>query len=92
VLGTKYLYERGSAESKKPPGFLPKRWEEFLRDHSLTIFLLLTGGIWIATYVRMDSEGKWGQVVGNIVSEWTQVLGIVLMTKRLVETGSKESK
>ncbi len=92
VVGTKYLYERGSAESKRPRGFLPKRWEEILRDHSLTIFLAITGAIWVAAYVHMDANGKWGQVVGNIVSEWTQVLGLVLMTKRLVESGSKESK
>jgi hypothetical protein len=30
-------------------------------------------------------------VVGNIVSEWTQILGLVLMTKRLIEPHSKES-
>jgi hypothetical protein len=92
VVATKYFYERGSAESKRPHGVLPKRWEEFLRDHSLTLFLLLTGAMWIAAYVHMDAQGKWGQVVGNIVSEWTQVLGVVLMTKRLVESGSRESK
>ena len=92
VLGTKYLYERGSAESRKPRGVLPKRWETLLRDHSLTLFLLLSGGIWTAAYIHMDAQGRWGQVVGNIVSEWTQVLGIVLMTKRLVEHGSKDSK
>ena len=92
VVGTKYLYERGSAESKKPHGILPKRWEERLRDHSLTIFLVITGGMWIAAYIKMDANGRWGEVVGNIVSEWTQVLGLVLMTKRLVEAGSKESK
>jgi hypothetical protein len=40
----------------------------------------------------MDAQGKWGQVVGNIVSEWTQILGLVLLTKRLMETGSKDSK
>jgi hypothetical protein len=40
----------------------------------------------------MDSEGKWGQVVGNILSEWTQLLGLVLLTKRLIEKRSKESK
>ena len=92
VIATKYLYERGSKESKHPPGILPKRWEEFLRDHSLTIFLLLTGAMWVTAYIRMDTQGRWGQVVGNIVSEWTQVLGIVLLTKHLVERGSKESK
>ena len=92
VLATKYLYERGSAESKEPRGILPRRWEELLRDHSLTIFLAVTGAIWIAAFIHMDAQGKWGQVIGNIVSEWTQVLGLVLMTKRLVESGSKESK
>ena len=90
VLATKYLYERGSKESKQPRGLLPKRWEEALRDHSLTIFLVITGGLWIALYARLDSEAKWGSVVGNIVSEWTQILGVVLMTKKLMETGSKE--
>jgi hypothetical protein len=30
--------------------------------------------------------------VGNIVSEWTQIIGLVLLTKKLVEVGSKESK
>jgi hypothetical protein len=40
----------------------------------------------------MNPDSKWGQVVGNIVLEWTQVLGLVLvlMTKRLIEVGSKE--
>jgi hypothetical protein len=92
VVATKYLYERGSAESKQPRGWLPKHWEEVLRDHSLTIFLVFTGTLWLVAYIRMDANGKWGQVVGNIVSEWTQVLGLVLMTKRLVEKGSRESK
>jgi len=39
----------------------------------------------------MNSEAKWGQVVGNIVSEWTQILGLVLMTKRFIERHSQES-
>jgi hypothetical protein len=39
----------------------------------------------------MRPSSRWGQVVGNIVSEWTQILGLVLMTKRLLEVGSKES-
>lgn len=91
VLATKFFFEKGSAESRRPPhGFLsPLR--ERLRDHSLTIFLLITGAFWIVLFVHMNSESKWGQVVGNIVSEWTQVLGLVIMTKRLVESHSKES-
>jgi hypothetical protein len=39
----------------------------------------------------MDFEAKWGQVVGNVVSEWKQIIGLVLLTKRLIERYSKES-
>ena len=92
VLATKHLYERGSSESNEPRKKLPNRMLEILREHSLTIFLLVTGVGWVLLYAHSDSESKWGQVVGNIVSEWTQTLGLVLLTKKLIETGSKESK
>ena len=92
VLATKHLYERGSSESKDVKGKFPTRFLETLREHSLTIFLLVTGIGWVMLYAHSDSESKWGQVVGNIVSEWTQIIGLVLLTKKLVETGSKESK
>ncbi len=62
---------------------------EWLREHSLTLFLLITGIAWVVAFKAMDPNSKWGQVVGNIVSEWTQILGLVLMTKRLMEVGSK---
>jgi hypothetical protein len=91
VLATKHLYERGSSESKQPKTRLPNRVLEILREHSLTVFLLVTGIGWVLLYARSDSESKWGQVVGNIVSEWTQILGLVLLTKKLIEAGSKES-
>ena len=92
VLATKHLYEIGSAESREPGGRqFRSPLMETIRKHSLTIFLLLTGAAWALLYVKMDSEAKWGQVVGNIVSEWTQLLGLVLLTKRLVEQKSKES-
>jgi hypothetical protein len=92
VIATKYFYEIGSAESRQPRGRARSRLLETLRDHSLSIFLLLTGAAWTALYLRMDSEGKWGQVVGNIVSEWTQLFGLVFLTKKLIEEKSKESK
>jgi hypothetical protein len=85
VIATKYLYEKGSSESRRPPHDLLSPIRERLRDHSLSIFLLITGIGWIALYVSMDSETKWGQVVGNIVSEWMQIFGLVLMTKSLIE-------
>jgi hypothetical protein len=91
VLATKYLYEKGSAESRRLPSNVLKPVLEFLRDHSLTIFLVITGIGWVVLYAKMDSEGKWGQVVGNIVSEWTQIFGLVLLTKKLMERNSKES-
>jgi hypothetical protein len=91
VFATKYLYERGSAESRRPPrSLLSPVWQR-LRDHSLSIFLIVTGIGWIALYTSMNSEAKWGQVVGNIVSEWTQIFGLVLLTKRLIERHSRES-
>jgi hypothetical protein len=90
ILMTKHLYERGSAESKQPKGKLPSAVMEFLREHSLTVFLLITGIAWVVAFRAMNPGSKWGQVVGNIVSEWTQILGLVLMAKRLIEVGSKE--
>jgi len=90
-LATKYMYEKGSAESRRPPKDVLGSVFERLRDHSLTIFLLLTGAGWVFVYASVESESKWGQVVGNIVSEWTQILGLVLMTKVLIERRSKES-
>ena len=92
VIATKYFYEIGSAESKQPSGHFRSRLVERLRDHSLTLFLALSGAGWVLLYVKMDSEAKWGQVVGNIVSEWTQLLGLVLITKKLIEDKSKESR
>jgi len=93
VIATKYFYEIGSAESRKPRGAgVGGHLRHILRNHSLTLFLLVTGIAWVALYIHMNSEAKWGQVVGNIVSEWTQLLGMVLLTKRLIEEKSKESK
>jgi hypothetical protein len=92
VIATKYFYETGSAESRQPPPeHFGGRLRHSLRNHSLTVFLVLTGIAWAVLYARMDSEAKWGQVVGNIVSEWTQLVGLVLLTKRLIEAKSKES-
>jgi hypothetical protein len=92
VLGTKFLFEQGSAESRSPKRHWHSRVVELATRHSLTIFLLITGAVWVAIYLRHDPESKWNQVVGNIVSEWTQIIGLVLLTKRLIEPGSKESK
>ncbi len=88
VLATKYFYERGSPESKQPRG---KR-RSFLRNHSLSIFLLATGFVLTVIYARMQPSSKWGEVVSNLVSEWTQMLGLLWMSEKLFEKGSKESR
>jgi hypothetical protein len=90
VLATKWLYETHSAESRRcapKAEYGPIR--NALRNHSLTIFLVITGLGWVVLFAKMDPNGKWGQVVGNIVSEWTQIFGMVLLTKRLMEWKSK---
>ena len=92
VLATKFLYEIGSVESRNPPHHWLNPLREFLQDHSLTIFLVATGLGWVWLFRASDPNSKWGQVVGNIVSEWTQIFGVVLLTKRLMESHSKESR
>ena len=91
VLATKYMYEKGSAESRSPQDKGLTYFRKLLLDHSLTIFLVITGVGWAVLYAYLNSEAKWGQVVGNIVSEWTQIFGLVLLTKRLIEPRSKEN-
>jgi hypothetical protein len=92
VLATKYLYERNSSESRPLPKTILKPTLEFLRDHSLSIFLLITGIAWVILYIKMDCNSKWGEVVGNEVSQWTQILGLVVLTKHMIEKHSKESQ
>jgi hypothetical protein len=43
---TKHLYEKGSAESKQPKGKVRSAAVEWLREHSLNLFLLVTGIAW----------------------------------------------
>lgn len=90
ILGTKYFFEIGSRESKPVRKQARNRTREFVHEHSLLIFIGVTGLCWAALYVHMSATSKWGQVVGNIVSEWLQMAGLVFLTKRLRETGSKE--
>lgn len=89
VMATKFMYEKGSRESNKPPPDEPaNRVWCFLRDHSLTVFLGITLAGWIALYLHSGVNTKWGSVVGNVVSEWVQSMGMVLLTKRFIERHS----
>ena len=91
IVGTKYFLELHSAESRPVHGRLKNPVLNLLHRHSLLLFIGVTGIGWAMLFWRMDPQGKWGQVVGNIVSEWVQMAGLVFLTKRLVEKGSKES-
>lgn len=91
ILATKYLYEKGSAESRRPTPREMPALEAWIRHHSLGLFLLVTGLSWLVLYVHLNASARWGQVVGNIVSEWTQIFAVLFMTKKLRERHSKES-
>lgn len=90
ILGTKFLYEIGSPESRPVRRGKYAGLKEFLYEHSLLLFITVTGIGWTILFIKMSPESKWGQVVGNIVSEWVQMAGLVFLTKRLLEIGSKE--
>jgi hypothetical protein len=92
ILGTKFLLEAQSAESRPVRRHLKNAVANFLYRHSLLLFLLVTGLGWAVLFWKMNPLSKWGQVVGNIVSEWLQMAGLVFLTKRLLEKGSKESR
>jgi hypothetical protein len=91
VVGTKYLFEKGSKESKPVHGRGGKL-HRFVVEHSMSIVLVTTGSVWAFVYSRVEPAAKWGQVVGNVLSEWVQILGLLLLTKGLFERGSEESK
>jgi hypothetical protein len=90
IVATKYFFEIGSRESRKPHMKPHEQVLSFTMRHSLSIVLGITGVLWAMVYARSDVNGKAGQVIGNIVSEWTQILGLVLITKYARESGSKE--
>ena len=88
IVGTKFLIERGSTQSKQQP---PPRGgiAGFLYEHSLLIFLAVTAVGWGLLFWRSDPDSKWGEVAGNVLSEWIQMSGLVFLTKGLIERGSK---
>src|ERR1700759_3577227 len=92
IIATKYFLEFGSEESRPVRKQLKGIILNFLYCHSLSIFLVITGIGWFILYARMDANSKWGQVGGNICSEWVQTRGLVLLTKKLIERGSCESR
>jgi hypothetical protein len=93
IICTRILYERGAPDCRhlhtkeKNPVI---RW---IKTHSLTTFFGVTLIGWIILFAKMPANSKWGQVVGNVVSEWTQILGMIWLTKALFEEkAQKRSK
>src|SRR3954449_901832 len=62
ILGTKFLYEVGSAGSRPLKNRKANRWLELLYEHSLLLFLAVTGIAWLFLYLRLKPDDKWGQV------------------------------
>ncbi len=90
ILGTKFFYEVGSKESRRFHAHGANKWWNLLLEHSLLLFIGVTGIGWAVLFWRMNPDDRWGQVVGNLLSEWGQMAGLVFLTKKLVEVGSKE--
>ncbi|QYM78939.1 hypothetical protein K0B96_16795 [Horticoccus luteus] len=92
ILGTKYLLEAHSADSRPVRGRRRNPLRDFVWRHSLLLTIAATGVGWLVLFMKMQPGGKWGQVVGNLLSEWTQMGGLVFLTKGLLEKGSEESR
>ena len=74
---------RQPSDDRRLPGTPKPRWAR--RDAtvhllSFSMFRVVTGIGWIRLYALMNSGGLMGQAVGGIVSEWTQIFGLVLLT------------
>jgi hypothetical protein len=94
VVATKYFFEAGSGESRRPAPSFHLRVGCFLPKHSLTIVLTLTGAAWSSCTAAVRSSGR--QQVGTGDREHRLRLDpgarLVLMTKYLRERGSKEGQ
>jgi hypothetical protein len=92
VICTRILYERGAPgcrHRKAKDANLVIRW---IKNHTLTVFFGTTWIGWIILFAEMPATSKWGQVVGNVVSEWTQILALIWLTKWFYEEQVKKHK
>ncbi len=92
IICTRILYERGApgCRHRKAKDANPViRW---IKNHTLTTFFGVTLIGWIILFANMSATSKWGQVVGNVVSEWTQILGMIWLTKMFYEEQVKKHK
>jgi hypothetical protein len=89
LMVTKFLHERGSTQSRPFEDLATTPFTRFLSEHSLSLFLLICCTVSAVLFFRMDPASRWGAVAGNILSQFVQLLGLVLLTKKLFERNSK---
>jgi hypothetical protein len=92
LLVTQFLHERGSTESRPFEDRAKTPFTRFLVCHSLSLFLgacCLGAGLW---FWHADPNSKWGAVAGNLLSQFVQLLGLVLLTKKLFDSVSRGKK
>src|SRR5213595_510541 len=61
ILGTKFLYEVRSAESRPVKIKEHPAWRDTLHRHSLLLFIIITGLGWAVLFWRMKPQDNWGQ-------------------------------
>jgi hypothetical protein len=91
IIVTKYLHEKGSTESRPFLDRAKTPIARFLAEHTLSLFLFACCAVCGVTFWHMDPNSRWGTVAGNLLSQFIQLFGLVLLTKKLFEKGSKES-
>src|SRR5213596_3578611 len=69
ILGTTFLYEVGSPESRPVKGKERSAWRDVVHRQSLLISIVIRRGGWRFLSVSMNAERKCAQVVGRVVSE-----------------------
>src|SRR5436309_8355286 len=62
ILGTKFLVEVGSVESRPVHKHFKNLLKNLFWRHSLLLFLAVTWVGWVLLYLRMNPNSKWGQV------------------------------
>jgi hypothetical protein len=89
LLATKHMYESGSAESKTPRLRRLSPNAKFLRGHSLTIFLLITGTVWVGLFIHMQAMSKWGRWLGTSFPSGLRFLGWYFSPKASASPGRR---
>ncbi len=92
IICTRILYERGAPGCRHRKAKDPNPVIRWIKNHTLTVFFGVTWIGWIVLFENMSATSKWGQVVGNVVSEWTQILGMIWLTKLFYEEQVKKHK